>query len=77
MQKQPQIPVAARLAPFVGFAGTIVGQSLVFMHVAAPGPISPQVLMMDVIVALLTTLSLTVLILVPLTIWMYQRERRR
>lgn len=77
MHKQPQIPGAARLAPFVGFAGTIVGQSLVFMHVSAPGPVSPRVLMMDVIAALIATLMLTVLALVPYAVLTHVRAKRR
>jgi len=77
MRNQPSIPTVARLAPLVGFMGTIVGQTRVFMHIEAPGPVSPLVLMTDVIAGLLTTVALIVLILVPTAVWTYVRTGRR
>ena len=77
MRKQAPIPIVARLAPFVGFVGTVVGQSVVCEHVTRLGPITAFDLMMGGAAGLVTTLTLTVLVLLPCALWTQARTKQR
>jgi biopolymer transport protein ExbB/TolQ len=66
-----------KLAPLAGFTGTVVGLAFVFRSVAGPGPVSSRVLMTGVVAALLTTLTLTLLVLITYVVWMRAGARRR
>ena len=74
MQRKTASRIVGGLAPFIGFAGTIVGMSRIFAAVVRPETLTPYSLMRAVGVAMVATLALTVFILVPLAAWAQIRE---
>ncbi len=69
MRRKSAFRIVGCLAPFIGFAGSVVGMSRIFAAIESPQTLNPYSLTRAVGVALVTTLLLMGVVVLTLAAW--------